>query len=1325
MTGTSKLKDPRTCRIFFSSPFGGMEEEREELTRKYFPQIHHLCNSRGIQFVAVDMRWGITSEAAENAQTVSICLRELDRCDIFVGFYGQRYGWHGIDNKNIQRNIDNAVGRYPWLEDFRDRSVTELEFVHGHLNNPGALPACICFRDKSYDEERASILETSGDDKGAKRYQSEGDEASRRLASLRDRIHDTRDKTLAVHMDYLNPKEGAKHMFTAIWEHLNNVMLTRDGDEAESERLLELADHHAFMASRQALYIGGDHYFQQLNTVLSSDITEKVVLVAEAGQGKSSLLANWVSQAQDSDPTAIIAYHFIGSSKDSSTKTNILKRLTTEITEALPEKKQESSESKTDDTTKSTDSEGKKPAVEDTGKNKGQGDQGEVTLEDTDQDSKGRVESSKEKEDGSKDKADTNNNSEDNKKKSEKSKDVREMMTLLMGELDRARTEGRVVVIVIDGLDKIEETFGKIAKPVSWLPDKIPDNVKIVVSVLDTEPGIIEELVTARKYRKITLGGLQLEDRTQLCEKTLKESGKELSKQQLQRIVDKDQTENALFLKIIIAELSVFGSFRKLDEKIDDLLTSNSIRDLCVKVLERLESDYNTAEQPDLVQEVLKLLQVSHEGLTETELKEILDLSPHVWSPLYFALEQYVVVQSGLISFAFSELGKAVAERYLNLTEDRSASAKCLISYFDKKRKAFDISPTPAKSLLRRPAMELSWLQKQIDDKDGLTTTLSDLLMFHFLVGKNEYELFELWKSTGHTFTDIADMYVKSFDKALVEVYCLEKDSLIEPKDRSKTPGQRLLFLLENVRFFMDMASCIEGSIRTLKRITQLLENLEGKWKEESQRLELLAEHQYYLACSDCDSGNYKRGEELHKKVMKYWRTGVQSGEIDKKLGEERMAWCYNGLGLTHYYQKQYIEGEMMFRDSLAIHEKHKNICSAADCWTNIGLIKLGLKKPKEAIKIFEEALRLYEEHYFDSVPHSIGNVYTNLALAYRRDNQLDQAEEFYQKSLELKINAVGSEHPIIATAYMNLGTLYMFRKNYLKVQQFTEKALHIYKINQLHGDHRSYWQCKENMANCLLKQNKIEEAEPYFWDVFDVQIRLGFLADCLPYVHHTISEHYINSDQFDKADRILTALSHCKERRRAKTFLLLDILDQKHPRSDVNPRPREETLEYGMELFPRNEDLFEQQVRVHHVARGDLEGLEEFLTARGAEAEIYEQVVDWCEEEGKPGIAAEVIDRALHKFPDNQMLIGKSVSVWCSVKQFEKALPLVQQLDSEGVHSDEVRLNCARTLHQCSENEAAYQWLKKLLTSIGSLSDEMKQEVEALKEKMDAEAKL
>ena len=45
-------------------------------------------------------------------------------------------------------NFDNAVGRYPWLNTVRDKSVTELEFLHGFLNNPGWLPAALLFRDK-------------------------------------------------------------------------------------------------------------------------------------------------------------------------------------------------------------------------------------------------------------------------------------------------------------------------------------------------------------------------------------------------------------------------------------------------------------------------------------------------------------------------------------------------------------------------------------------------------------------------------------------------------------------------------------------------------------------------------------------------------------------------------------------------------------------------------------------------------------------------------------------------------------------------------------------------------------------------------------------------------------------------------------------------------------------------------------------------------------------------------------------------------------------------------------------------------------------------
>lgn len=66
-----------------------MEGEREELTKRYWPQIQSLCSAKGIQFVPVDMRWGITSEMSSNYQTINICLREIDRSDLFVGFFGQ------------------------------------------------------------------------------------------------------------------------------------------------------------------------------------------------------------------------------------------------------------------------------------------------------------------------------------------------------------------------------------------------------------------------------------------------------------------------------------------------------------------------------------------------------------------------------------------------------------------------------------------------------------------------------------------------------------------------------------------------------------------------------------------------------------------------------------------------------------------------------------------------------------------------------------------------------------------------------------------------------------------------------------------------------------------------------------------------------------------------------------------------------------------------------------------------------------------------------------------------------------------------------------
>ena len=48
----------------------------------------------------------------------------------------------------MQKSFDVAAMKYPWLNDYREKAVTELEFLHGHLRDPGKRAACFFFRDK-------------------------------------------------------------------------------------------------------------------------------------------------------------------------------------------------------------------------------------------------------------------------------------------------------------------------------------------------------------------------------------------------------------------------------------------------------------------------------------------------------------------------------------------------------------------------------------------------------------------------------------------------------------------------------------------------------------------------------------------------------------------------------------------------------------------------------------------------------------------------------------------------------------------------------------------------------------------------------------------------------------------------------------------------------------------------------------------------------------------------------------------------------------------------------------------------------------------------
>ncbi|WP_246030083.1 AAA family ATPase [Saccharothrix variisporea] len=84
--------------MFVSSTFGDLEDERTALHERVFPRLRALCASRGGEFHAIDLRWGVSDDAAADRRITEICLSEVDRCrrtterPNFLLVLGDRYG---------------------------------------------------------------------------------------------------------------------------------------------------------------------------------------------------------------------------------------------------------------------------------------------------------------------------------------------------------------------------------------------------------------------------------------------------------------------------------------------------------------------------------------------------------------------------------------------------------------------------------------------------------------------------------------------------------------------------------------------------------------------------------------------------------------------------------------------------------------------------------------------------------------------------------------------------------------------------------------------------------------------------------------------------------------------------------------------------------------------------------------------------------------------------------------------------------------------------------------------------------------------------------
>ena len=146
--------DKREIRVFLSSTFRDMQFERDYLIKQIFPEIRRACRERMVEFTEIDLRWGVTREEVEQGKVVRICLEEIDRCrPYFISFLGERYGWAPADSD--LNNKQELIAQFPIVETSlrAGKSVTEMEILHGVLDNPNmADHSFFYFRDAKLTE---------------------------------------------------------------------------------------------------------------------------------------------------------------------------------------------------------------------------------------------------------------------------------------------------------------------------------------------------------------------------------------------------------------------------------------------------------------------------------------------------------------------------------------------------------------------------------------------------------------------------------------------------------------------------------------------------------------------------------------------------------------------------------------------------------------------------------------------------------------------------------------------------------------------------------------------------------------------------------------------------------------------------------------------------------------------------------------------------------------------------------------------------------------------------------------------------------------------
>jgi hypothetical protein len=603
----------RVVRVFVSSTFADMHNEREVLIKEVFPELMMWAKALKLTIIPCDLRWGVPKDSTSK-EILHACFSEIDRCKevhdaLFINMLSERYGWVC----SPQEVPEEMKMRYQWTSGF---SVTAMEVMHGAWRDHNANAIFLMRHPHFLAHIPSEYLSNFVDP-------AKGQESLRHLKKqIRSHFPPSQVVQYSCEVDTVDRMGKVRlknlHNFSQpILEHLKKKLAVMYPPPLQlSPQQIEECAHMDFLASKGDFVIGREEEILQVysvyfSTSTPSELTDSLqsevdlafaridadcggtlsirelvnyfrTLVTNAPENDvQELILNSCPDIQrtssELDKSGFLAFYlqfvvawshpYVIVGEAGSGKSSFMCKLVRDLHRSVG-----------DDWCVLSHFVGSTPGstfIERLLIRLGRFLEGDEWTPPSDE---------------------------------------AELLKILNNVLLRASLRGKKVAIFIDAVNQLDEA--NHAHDLTWLPHWLPPNIKIVVSVLSSTCLDNLQQRTPPSYFQ-TLKPLDDGISGKIVQHALGRYNKALDQSQMALLLEKEGKSNPQFLMIACGELRVFGIFELVTKQI--IALPGTLQSLYQHVFRRLIEDYG-----ELILLVLCLLETSRHGLLETELLELL-----------------------------------------------------------------------------------------------------------------------------------------------------------------------------------------------------------------------------------------------------------------------------------------------------------------------------------------------------------------------------------------------------------------------------------------------------------------------------------------------------------------------------------------------------------------------------------------------------------------------------------------------------------------------------------------------------------------------------